>query len=71
MHHTTDLHHICSASTPVMFAGQTRPAKEWALIQGIKWQALRMRRYRGMNWSEALGEVRRGRKPTGSTSKAA
>ncbi|GBH20007.1 hypothetical protein KPSA3_06027 [Pseudomonas syringae pv. actinidiae] len=55
----------------MMFAGQTRPAKEWALIQGIKWQALRMRRYRGMNWSEALGEVRRGRKPTGSTSKAA
>jgi hypothetical protein len=45
-----------------MFAGQTRPAKERALIQGIKWQALRMRRYRGMNWNEALGEVRRRRK---------
>lgn len=27
MHLITDLHHICSANTPVMFAGQTRPAK--------------------------------------------
>ncbi len=27
MQRTTDLHHICSANTPVMFAGQTRPAR--------------------------------------------
>lgn len=68
--HTT-LNHICSATAPVRFAGQVRPAKEWAVIQGIKWQALRMRRYRGMSWSEALGQVRRGPKPAARAGKAA
>ncbi|MCK9747098.1 hypothetical protein LT699_10880 [Pseudomonas syringae pv. syringae] len=34
MHHTTDLHHISSANTPVMFAGQTRPAKLGSPAQG-------------------------------------
>lgn len=56
-------HHVCAATTPVCVAGQTRPAREWALIHGIKWQTLKMRRYRGMTWSEAFGEIRRGRRP--------
>jgi hypothetical protein len=61
-----DIHHqpyICAASMPVCVAGQVKPAREWASIHGIKWQTLKMRRYRGLSWAEAFGELRRGPRP--------
>jgi hypothetical protein len=64
MYDITNHSYVCAATTPVCVAGETRTAREWAAIHGIKWQALKMRRYRGMDWSDAFAQLRRGRKPT-------
>ncbi len=45
---------ICGASTLVTFDGEERSALEWATKRGLKWQTVRMRRYRGASWEEAL-----------------
>ncbi|MGH8419969.1 MAG: hypothetical protein ACRER8_22250 [Pseudomonas sp.] len=63
MYDITNNHYVCSAAMPVCVGGQIKPAREWALIHGIKWQTLKMRRYRGLGWNEVFGVVRRGRPP--------
>lgn len=52
--------HICAADTQVSINGLTRSAKEWADVFGLGWQALKMRRYRGMAWEDAFKPLRRG-----------
>lgn len=49
---------ICSTDTPVEFDGVTRTAIEWAEARKIKWQTVKMRRYRGASWAEALRQGR-------------
>jgi len=34
--------------------GQTKTAPEWAAERGLKWHTVKMRRYRGCTWNEAL-----------------
>lgn len=63
MYDITNHSYVCAATTPVCVAGEIRTAREWAAIHGIKWQALKMRRYRGMAWSDAFAKLRRGPKP--------
>lgn len=51
---------ICAATTLVTLDGKTKPAPEWAAERGLKWQTVKMRRYRGAAWDEALcPELRR------------
>jgi hypothetical protein len=45
---------ICAAEMPVTLGGQTKQALEWAIERGLKWQTVKMRRYRGDTWNEAL-----------------
>lgn len=45
---------ICAATTLVTLGGETKPAPEWAAERGLKWQTVKMRRYRGAGWAEAL-----------------
>lgn len=45
---------ICSAAMLVTFDGQTKTASEWAAERGLKWQTVKMRRFRGGSWEEAL-----------------
>ena len=49
---------ICSSETPVTFGGVTKTAAEWAAERGLEWQTVKMRRYRGSSWGEALREGR-------------
>ncbi|MNG36564.1 hypothetical protein D3C84_1236330 [compost metagenome] len=45
---------------PVTIEGQTKPASQWAAERGLKWQTVKMRRFRGWTWAEALHpELRR------------
>lgn len=51
---------ICAAEMPVTLDGRTKPASQWAAERGLKWQTVKMRRYRGAGWIEALcPELRR------------
>ncbi|TBW11690.1 hypothetical protein E0E50_05835 [Azotobacter chroococcum subsp. isscasi] len=45
---------ICAAEMPVTLDGRTKPASQWAAERGLKWQTVKMRRYRGARWEEAL-----------------
>ncbi|HEY6612737.1 MAG TPA: hypothetical protein VIZ86_16605 [Pseudomonas sp.] len=45
---------ICSSETKVTFDEVTMTAYEWAALRKIKWQTVKMRRYRGASWGEAL-----------------
>lgn len=45
---------ICANSTRVTLGEVTKTAIEWAEERGLKWQTVRMRRYRGASWEEAL-----------------
>lgn len=45
---------ICAATAMVTLGGVTKTAQEWAMERGVKWQTVKMRRYRGSSWSEAL-----------------
>lgn len=45
---------ICGAGTRLTFHGVEKTALEWAEDRGLKWQTVRMRRYRGASWGEAL-----------------
>ena len=45
---------ICAAEMPVTLGGKTLPASQWAAERGLKWQTVKMRRYRGASWREAL-----------------
>lgn len=44
----------CAAEMPVTIEGQTKPAIQWAAERGLKWQTVKMRRFRGWTWAEAL-----------------
>lgn len=44
----------CAAAMLVTLDGATKTAKEWADERGLKWQTVKMRRYRGGSWEEAL-----------------
>ena len=44
----------CAANMLVTLNGATKTAKEWADERGLKWQTVKMRRYRGGSWEEAL-----------------
>lgn len=45
---------ICAAGDLVTYEGRTQTALAWALERKIKWQTVKMRRYRGASWAEAL-----------------
>jgi len=45
---------ICATNTLVTLGGVTKTAIDWAEKRGLKWQTVRMRRYRGSSWEEAL-----------------
>lgn len=45
---------ICAATSLVTLGGVTKSAQEWARERGVKWQTVKMRRYRGSSWGEAL-----------------
>lgn len=45
---------ICAATTLVTLGGETKPATEWAAERGLNWTTVKMRRYRGASWAEAL-----------------
>lgn len=45
---------ICAAEMPVTLGEKTLPASQWAAERGLKWQTVKMRRYRGASWREAL-----------------
>lgn len=49
-----DVQAICAGTTQVTLEGETLTAIEWAEKRGLKWQTVRMRRYRGAGWTEAL-----------------
>lgn len=44
----------CAAEMLVTLEGMTKPAMQWADERGLKWQTVKMRRFRGWTWSEAL-----------------
>lgn len=44
----------CAAEMLVTLDGQTKPASQWAAERGLKWQTVKMRRFRGWTWAEAL-----------------
>lgn len=44
----------CAAEMLVTIEGQTKPAIQWAAERGLKWQTVKMRRFRGWTWAEAL-----------------
>lgn len=44
----------CAAEMLVTLEGQTKPAIQWAAERGLKWQTVKMRRFRGWTWAEAL-----------------
>ena len=54
---------LCAADSIISIDGQSRSAKEWADLHGLGWQALKMRRYRGMSWEDAFKPLRPGPKP--------
>lgn len=45
---------ICAAETLVTLDGTTKQAARWAAERGLKWQTVKMRRFRGWSWTEAL-----------------
>lgn len=45
---------ICAATCLVTLGEDTKTAWEWAAERGVKWQTVKMRRYRGCSWHEAL-----------------
>lgn len=45
---------ICASTTLITIGGETHTAIEWAKKRGLKWQTVRMRRYRGEGWDAAL-----------------
>jgi len=45
---------VCAAKTLVTLGGKTKTAPEWAAERGLKWHTVKMRRYRGAGWEEAL-----------------
>lgn len=60
MGRNTEQNSICAAATVVSINGQNRPAREWAALRGLKWQTVKMRRYRGTNWDEAFAKLHQG-----------
>jgi len=52
----------CSATMLVTLNGQTKLAPEWAAERGLKWQTVKMRRFRGSTWEEALRPELRARR---------
>ena len=45
---------VCASTTRITLGNETLTAIEWAKRRGLKWQTVRMRRYRGEGWTEAL-----------------
>jgi hypothetical protein len=52
----------CAAEMLVTLDGQAKPASQWAAERGLKWQTVKMRRFRGWTWGEALHPELRPRK---------
>lgn len=45
---------VCASTTRITLGEETLTAIEWAARRDLKWQTVRMRRYRGESWTEAL-----------------
>ena len=45
---------VCARTTLVTLDGEVRPAGELAAERGLNWTTVKMRRYRGWTWTEAL-----------------
>lgn len=45
---------VCASTTLITLGDETLTAIQWAARRGLKWQTVRMRRYRGEGWTEAL-----------------
>lgn len=61
---------VCAATCTVVINGELRTALEWANAHGLKWQAVKMRRYRGACWEEAFSQPHRGKRISSSPSSA-
>lgn len=58
MQQATKQTEVCTKTAIVAIAGETKAAREWAVINGVKWQTVKMRRYRGWPWPKAVGPKR-------------
>ncbi|MFA0995242.1 MULTISPECIES: hypothetical protein [Pseudomonas syringae group] len=45
---------VCAGATLITLDGEAMPAMAWAVMRGLKWQTVKMRRMRGDTWQQAL-----------------